>query len=236
MKKTNKNVTNTNLTPKQASEAARAEMAELVERILDRATPLPASPIPAAIDTTAAAATASKPHPYRCIKLGIDVHLERYVVARQIDGGTPQPAQSFTPSQFLLWAKKQKELADNVYSCYEAGPFGYSLHRQLTALGVINHVVRPRDWDEYGQKVKTDKRDAREWVLCLDRYVAGNKKAFCAVRVPSESEEQARSRSRQRESLQKEKQRLAAQGRRCAWYYGLRWEGEWWHEGCGRCR
>ena len=50
-------------------------------------------------------------------------------------------------------------------------------------------------------------------VLHLDRYVAGNRDAFCVVRVPSEAEEQARSRSRQRESLQKEKQRLAAQGR-----------------------
>jgi hypothetical protein len=64
-------------------------------------------------------------------------------------------------------------------------------------------VIRPRDWDEYGKKVKTDKRDAKEMVLNLDRYVSGNKEAFCVVRVPTEAEEQARSRSRQRESLQK---------------------------------
>jgi hypothetical protein len=44
------------------------------------------------------------------------------------------------------------------------------LHRQLTALGATNYVVRPRHWDEYGQKVKTDKRDAKELVLHLDRY------------------------------------------------------------------
>ena len=93
---------------------------------------------------------------------------------------------------------------------------------------IINYVIRPRDWDEYGQKVKTDKRDAKQMVLHLDRYVAGNRDAFCVVRVPSEAEEQARSRSRQRESLQKEKQRLAAQGRSDALYYGARLEGEWW--------
>ena len=63
------------------------------------------------------------------IKLGLDVHLDRYVVVRQIDGGAPQPAQGFSPAQFLEWAKKQTELAEQVYSCYEAGPFGYSLHR-----------------------------------------------------------------------------------------------------------
>jgi transposase len=94
------------------------------------------------------------------------------------------------------------------------------LHRKLSALGVSNRVVRPRDWDEYGKKVKTDKRDAKELVLHLDRYIAGNSDAFCVVRVPSEAQEQARSRSRQRESLQKQKQRLAAQGRSAALYYG----------------
>ena len=32
-----------------------------------------------------------------------------------------------------------------VVSCYEAGPFGYVLHRQLTALGATNYVIRPRN-------------------------------------------------------------------------------------------
>jgi transposase len=150
------------------------------------------------------------------------------VVVRQIDGGAPQPPQRFSPSKFLEWAGKQTELADQVYSCYEAGPFGYSLHRKLEAFGITNLVVRPRDWDEYGKKVKTDKRDAKEMVLCLDRYVCGNRDAFCVVRVPTEAQEQARSRSRQRESLQKEKQRLAAQGRSHALYYGAHLEGAWW--------
>jgi transposase len=98
-------------------------------------------------------------------------------------------------------------------------------------LGITNYVIRPRDWDEYGKKVKTDKRDAKEMVLNLDRYVCGNQEAFCVVRVPTQAEEQARSRSRQRESLQKEKQRLAAQGRSHALYYGAHLEGAWWTGG-----
>ena len=173
----------------------------------------------------------SGPPPHQVIKLGIDVHLDRYVVVRQIDGGAPQPPQRFSPNQFLDWAKKQTALAQQVYSCYEAGPFGYSLHRKLESFGVTNYVVRPRDWDEYGQKVKTDKRDAKAMVLSLDRYIAGNREAFCVVRVPTEAQEQARSRSRQRESLQQEKQRLAAQGRSHALYYGAHLEGPWWTEG-----
>ena len=85
------------------------------------------------------------------IKLGIDVHLDRYVVVRIVDGATPQPPQRFQPAEFLLWAAKQLLLAGKVFTCYEAGPFGYSLHRKLTGLKIINYVVRPRDWDQWGR-------------------------------------------------------------------------------------
>ena len=39
----------------------------------------------------------------KSIKLGIDVHLDRYVVVRILDGGTPQPPQRFEPAEFMLW-------------------------------------------------------------------------------------------------------------------------------------
>ncbi len=166
------------------------------------------------------------------IKLGIDVHLDRYVVVRILDGGTPQPPQRFGPPEFLLWVAKQITLVPpgGMFTCYEAGPFGYGLHRKLEKMGAVNYVVRPRDWDEYGQKVKTDKRDAKQLALHLDRYVSGNDDAFCVVRVPSPEQEQARSVSRQRESFQRERQRLAAQGRSHALYYGEHLQGEWWQE------
>ena len=210
-------------TEKQALLSVRAKTETLVETVLSASKVSPTAGV-------SAPSGDSGPPPHQVIKLGIDVHLDRYVVVRQIDGGAPQPPQRFSPSQFLEWAKKQTALARQVYSCYEAGPFGYRLHRTLKDLGITNYVVRPRDWDEYGKKVKTDKRDAKAMVLSLDRYVSGNTEAFCVVRVPTEAEEQARSRSRQRESLQKEKQRLAAQGRSHALYYGAHLEGAWWTE------
>ena len=108
--------------------------------------------------------------------------------------------------------KKQRELADKVQCCYEAGAFGFVLHRRLVALGVNNLVVRPRNWDEYGKKVKTDRRDALGLVSALDRYLAGNHEALTVVRVPSEEEERVRSVSRQRSQLLAERQRLGAQG------------------------
>jgi len=177
-----------------------------------------------------AAVAEPAPRKVKTIKLGVDVHLGIYVVVRIIDGGTLQPAQRFTPAEFLVWCAKQLTLAEQVFTCYEAGPFGYILHRRLKEMGITNYVIRPRDWDEYGKKVKTDKRDALAMALCLDRYVSGNREAFCVVRVPTEAEEQKRSVSRQRESLQQEKQRLAAQGRSHALYYGGHLQGEWWRE------
>ena len=182
---------------------------------------------PRQADTERANTETAKPKP-RTIKLGIDVHLDRYVVVRLVDGGTPQPPQRFAPEEFLVWVAKQITLADKVFTCYEAGPFGYGLHRKLEQLRATNYVVRPRDWDEYHKKVKTDKRDAKELALHLDRYVTGNRETFCVVRVPTEAQEQERSISRQRESFQRERQRLAARGRSHALYYGAHLRGEWW--------
>ena len=224
IKQTDKSKSRIKTTAKQASPGVKSEPQTRIEAV-------PSASQVSLATGACAPSCEGEPAPYQVIKLGIDVHLDRYVVVRQIDGGAPQPPQRFSPRQFLEWAKKQRALAQQVYSCYEAGPFGYCLHRKLKELGITNYVVRPRDWDEYGKKVKTDKRDAKEMVLNLDRYVAGNQEAFCVVRVPTEAEEQGRSRSRQRESLQKEKQRLAAQGRSHALYYGAHLEGAWWTAG-----
>lgn len=164
----------------------------------------------------------------QAIKLGLDVHADSIVVVRIVDGQGPQPPQRFSPEKFRLWVEKQLACAEKVYACYEAGPLGYVLWRTLSALGVICFVVRPRDWDQYGSKVKTDQRDAHELALCLDRYVSGNERAFSVVRVPSPEEEQRRSVTRHRQGLLKQKNRLAAQGRGDALYYGYRLSGEWW--------
>ena len=91
----------------------------------------------------------------RRLKLGIDVHWAQYTVVAQFDGASPRPAQRFTPGAFVEWVKEHLGDAQEVHSCYEAGAFGYVLHRRLVALGVRNLVVRPRNWDEYGKKQKT---------------------------------------------------------------------------------
>jgi transposase len=110
------------------------------------------------------------------MKLGVDVHADSYRVVRQIDSSTPQPAQKMTPEKFLVFAARQLTLAQEVHCCYEAGPFGYGLHRKLLKMGIHNVVVRPQNWDELHTGVKTDKTDALALVQRLDRYVQGNTK------------------------------------------------------------
>ena len=168
--------------------------------------------------------------PITQIKLGIDVHADSYRVVRQLDQATPQPAQKFTPEQFLEFAASQLKQAREVHTCYEAGPFGYSLHRQLLALGIRNVVVRPQNWDEDGRGVKTDKTDALALVQRLDRYVQGNTKALAVIAIPTEAQEQARTLSRRREQLQQDRQAHEAQGRSLLLYYGYRIKGAWWHQ------
>ncbi|MBI3887066.1 MAG: IS110 family transposase [Opitutae bacterium] len=184
--------------------------------------------IPENISSPASQAAPQGLKPHRLIKLGVDVHWREHVVVRQIDGQAPQPAQRFAPEAFVAWVAKQVQQADVVHCCYEAGPFGFVLHRRLERLGVKNLVVRPRNWDEYGKKVKTDRRDALALVSCLDRYVAGNTEALTSIRVPTEAEEQARSVTRQREQMLEHRKRLAAQGLGCARYYGHDLPEEWW--------
>jgi transposase len=166
----------------------------------------------------------------KLIKLGLDIHADSYRVVRQIDNATPQPAQKLTPTAFLAWVAKQLQLAEQVHSCYEAGPFGYSLHRQLLEMGVRNVVVRPQNWDELGRKVKTDKTDALALAQRLDRYVQGNRHALAVITVPTLEQEQARGLSRHRQQLQKDRQTHEAQGRSFLLYHGRRISGQWWQK------
>ena len=67
---------------------------------------------------------------YDTIKLGIDAHATWFYVARQLDGATPQPVQKMTFDGLLSFVAKQQRLGAKVYTCYEAGAFGYHLHRR----------------------------------------------------------------------------------------------------------
>jgi len=95
-------------------------------------------------------------------------------------------------------------------------------------LGVTNYVVCPTKLDSRGKGVNTDKTDALELLARLDRYVAGNKRSFAVVQVPTPAQEQKRALSRQREQLRRQRLSLAAQGRMLLLGQSYRQSNRWW--------
>jgi transposase len=162
------------------------------------------------------------------IKLGMDVHAGQITVCRQEGGLLPQPAQKMSWERCLEWIQRQVQSGAKIYSCYEAGPCGYGLHRSLSAMGVANVVVAPQRWDERGRRVKTDRRDARELVDHLDRYLRGNSKVFGVVRVPTEEQERRRMVTRQRGRVLKERNRCVLRGHGILLCQGYRASAGWW--------
>lgn len=161
-------------------------------------------------------------------KLGLDCHAASITAARQIEGLNPQPPQKFTVGKFLHWVQQQVNKGYEVFSCYEAGPTGYWLHRKLLEMGVKNVVVCPTRLDSRGKGVNTDKTDATELLIRLDRYLAGNKKAFAVVAVPTLEQERKRMESRQRDQLRRKRLSFAAQGRMLLLGQGHHVSNSWW--------
>ena len=117
IKQTYKSKSRIKATEKQPSLSTQPETETLVETVLS------ASQVSLAAGASAPSCD-SGPPPHQVIELGIDVHLDRYVVVRQIDGGAPQPPQPFSPRQFLQWAKKQTALVLRDWSYQETHCMG----------------------------------------------------------------------------------------------------------------
>ena len=87
-------------------------------------------------------------------------------------------------------------------ACYEAGPTGYELHRLLGSMDVDGEVIAPSLVPVApGDKVKTDRRDARRLVRL---FRAGE---LVTVRVPTREEEGARDLSRLRAAAMVDRRR-----------------------------
>ena len=97
--------------------------------------------------------------------VGLDVAKARHAVAVAEDGRQGEvrylgEIDADTESVRRLVAKLEKRHA-RLHFCYEAGPTGYGLHRQLTTLGHLCTVVAPSLIPRKpGDRVKTDQRDA----------------------------------------------------------------------------
>jgi transposase len=172
-----------------------------------------------------------KPEPIqkaKLIKLAVDVHANSYTFCRQLDNAQLQPPQKMNPVAFVSWAVKQKSLAERVVVCYESGPFGFVLARELMAKGVECIVMAAQQLDERRKRVQTDKLDTLQIASRLDRYLAGNTRALCAVKIPTVEQERKRSEGRQRGQWRKTRHQLAAQGRSLLVLNGYTSASMWW--------
>ena len=81
-----------------------------------------------------------------------------------------------------------------VISCYEAGRDGFWLHRWLVTQGVANCVVDSSsiEVNRRHRRAKTDRLDVQKLLTMLLRHVAGERKVWRIVRVPSVEEEDRR--------------------------------------------
>jgi transposase len=88
------------------------------------------------------------------------------------------------------------EAPGRVWACYEAGPTGYELARVLRSAGMVCEVIAPSLIPTRpGDRVKTDRRDARRLALL---FRAGQ---LSSVRVPTAAEEAVRDLCRARADM-----------------------------------
>ena len=135
--------------------------------------------------------------------IGLDVHAETIAVAVAEPDGEVR-SLGVIPNRPESIRKLVKKLGplEQLRVCYEAGPTGYVVYWELTALGVTCEVVAPTLVPtKAGDRVKTDRRDA----LKLARsYRAGD---LTAVWVPDAAHEALRDLVRAREAAKKDQLR-----------------------------
>ena len=172
--------------------------------------------------------------------VGIDAHKKDLEVAMLVGHArTPETWTVANERRAIerLVRKLEREAPGPVQCCYEAGPCGYALQRQLQRGRVMCQVIAPALVPrKVGERIKTDRRDARKLAELLRAGL------LTEVRPPTPAEEAARdlvrARDDAREDLQRCRHRLGKlllrrgqhyAGRNwttahCAWLKTLTWE------------
>ena len=128
--------------------------------------------------------------------IGLDVHKNSIVMAvADSDGGEPAELGTI-PNDHVQLLKRLRKLGreSELRVCYEAGPTGYGLYRELNAAGIKCVVIAPSLVPtQSGNRVKTDRRDAAR----LARFLRSGDLTY--VHVPDETTEGIRDLTRARE-------------------------------------
>jgi transposase len=111
---------------------------------------------------------------YKLAFVAFDSAKDKHAVAIAEDGrdGEVRYFGEFenSPDAVKKFVTKLSRGYDRLHFCYEAGPTGYGLHRQLTDLGHVCDVIAPTMIPKRtGDRVKTNRRDARSRRVNLGR-------------------------------------------------------------------
>lgn len=134
------------------------------------------------------------------LTVGLDVHKDSIAVC-WLQGDSQREETREIPNEPRAIQKLFKRLSSEgeLRVCYEAGPCGYEVRRQLAKMAIACDVIAPAMIPRRpGDRIKTDRRDARKLARL---YRAGE---LTAIRVPTEAEEAVRDLVRCREDVRED--------------------------------
>lgn len=161
--------------------------------------------------------------------LGLDVHAATIAIAMLEDGQEKAEIHEIANDPAAI-RKTVKRLTKgrSLRCCYEAGPCGYVLQRQLAGMGIDCQVVAPSLIPQKpGERVKTDRKDA----VKLARLLRSGD--LTPITVPTEDQEAVRDLVRAREAARRARtdarhrltKFLLRHGHR---YHATNWTGQFW--------
>jgi transposase len=158
--------------------------------------------------------------------VGVDAHKKDLFIAMLVgDQTTPvtwQLANEPTAVRRLV-RKLEREAPGPVRVCYEAGPGGYALQRQMTTPRVSCQVIAPALIPRKpGERVKTNRRDARKLTELLRAGL------LTEVRPPTPEEEAVRDLCRARDDAREDLQRCRHRLGKLLLRRGLHYSGRNW--------
>jgi transposase len=160
--------------------------------------------------------------------VGVDAHKKDLFIAMLI-GDQTTPVTWTVPNEpnavRRLVRKLERDAPGPVLVCYEAGPCGYALQRQMTTPRVSCQVIAPSLIPRKpGERIKTNRRDARKLAELLRAGL------LTEVRPPTPEEEAVRDLCRARDDAREDYQRCRHRLGKLLLRRGLHFSGHNWTE------